>query len=294
MDRAMIQPNPTRDNALRVSRELVRVLREAGLAVCVLEEFREVLLPGLAPEDAAWVQFYPPETIFDACDFIVVVGGDGTILRIAGQASLYKKPVLGVNCGTIGFMSELEPDELDQVALVKAGRFTLDDRIMLDIRVQDSSGRTVYRTVALNDAVVTKGFFNRVIPLAVSVDGQQVFQFSGDGVIIATPTGSTAYSLAAGGPILAPASECLAVTPICPHSLTVKSFVVNAGSRVTITPTDNKHQVFLSPDGETYELQPGQRVVIGRSDRSFSLLRIKGQGFYEIIRKKLANERNGR
>ena len=139
MDRAMIQPNPTRDNALRVSRELVRVLREAGLAVCVLEEFREVLLPGLAPEDAAWVQFYPPETIFDACDFIVVVGGDGTILRIAGQASLYKKPVLGVNCGTIGFMSELEPDELDQVALVKAGRFTLDDRIMLDIRVQDSS-----------------------------------------------------------------------------------------------------------------------------------------------------------
>jgi NAD+ kinase len=151
-----------------------------------------------------------------------------------------------------------------------------------------------YSAVALNEAVVTKGFFNRVIPLSVIVDGQEVFKFSGDGVIVTTPTGSTAYSLAAGGPIMAPSSDCLAVTPICPHSLTIKSFVVSAASIVTVMPEYKGHQVFLSPDGDTYELQTGDVVVIQRSQRIFSLLRIKGQGFYEIIRQKLANERTGK
>jgi NAD+ kinase len=165
---------------------------------------------------------------------------------------------------------------------------------MLDIQVFNSVGDEVYSTVALNEAVVTKGFFNRVIPLSVIVDGQEVFQFSGDGVIVTTPTGSTAYSLAAGGPILAPSSDCLAVTPICPHSLTIKSFVISAESIVTVMPEYKGHQVFLSPDGDTYELRSGDRVVIQRSQRTFSLLRIKGQGFYEIIRQKLANERTGK
>jgi NAD+ kinase len=221
----------------------------------------------------------------------MVVGGDGTILRIAPDASLFRKPVLGVNCGTIGFMSEIEPEELEMVRMVKEGSFTLDDRAMLDITVYDDLGNTKYTAIALNEAVVTKGFFNRVIPLSVIVDGQEVFQFSGDGVIVTTPTGSTAYSLAAGGPIMAPSSDCLAVTPICPHSLTIKSFVVSAASIVTVMPEYKGHQVFLSPDGDTYELQTGDVVVIQRSQRIFSLLRIKGQGFYEIIRNKLANER---
>jgi NAD+ kinase len=191
-------------------------------------------------------------------------------------------------------MSELEPDEIEMVRSVKSGNFTLDDRSMLDIQVFNSVGDEVYSTVALNEAVVTKGFFNRVIPLSVIVDGQEVFQFSGDGVIVTTPTGSTAYSLAAGGPILAPSSDCLAVTPICPHSLTIKSFVISAESIVTVMPEYKGHQVFLSPDGDTYELRSGDRVVIQRSQRTFSLLRIKGQGFYEIIRQKLANERTGK
>ena len=202
--------------------------------------------------------------------------------------------MLGVNCGTIGFMSEIEPDELELVRKVKEGSFTLDDRSMLDIQVFDRQDREAYSTVALNEAVVTKGFFNRVIPLSVIVDGQEVFQFSGDGVIVTTPTGSTAYSLAAGGPILAPSSDCLAVTPICPHSLTIKSFVISGTSIVTVKPAYKGHQVFLSPDGDTYELRDGDRVVIQRSRRIFSLLRIKGQGFYEIIRQKLANERTGK
>lgn len=294
MNRVMVQPNPTKEIALQVSRRLISMLLAEAFQVVALEEYREVLIVGLSEEEIGKIRFLREPDIYNACDFIMVVGGDGTILRIAGQASLYEKPVLGVNCGTVGFMSELEPDELELVKSVKDGNFTLDDRSMLDIQVFNSINEEVYSTVALNEAVVTKGFFNRVIPLSVIVDGQEVFQFSGDGVIVTTPTGSTAYSLAAGGPILAPSSDCLAVTPICPHSLTIKSFVISAASIVTVMPEYKGHQVFLSPDGDTYELRSGDRVVVQRSRRTFSLLRIKGQGFYEIIRQKLANERTGK
>lgn len=294
MNRVMVQPNPTKEEALRVSRRLIALLLREEFQVLALEEYRELLLAELSEEQRQRVRLLREPDIYAACDFIMVVGGDGTILRIAGQASLYGKPVLGVNCGTVGFMSELEPEELELVQAVKTGRFTLDDRSMLDIQVYNVIGEAVYTTVALNEAVVTKGFFNRVIPLSVIVDGQEVFHFSGDGVIVTTPTGSTAYSLAAGGPILAPSSDCLAVTPVCPHSLTVKSFVISENSIVTVMPEYKGHQVFLSPDGDTYELRPGDRVVIRRSARTFSLLRLKGQGFYEIIRQKLATERTGK
>ncbi len=293
MNRVMVQPNPTKPNAVRVSRELIDFLLKEEFEVMVLEEFREQLTADRTLDFSA-VRFLTEDTIYDRCQFIMVVGGDGTILRMAQPASRYRKPVLGVNCGTVGFMSEIEPEELELVRMVKEEHFTLDDRIMLDISVQNAAGDTVYQATALNDAVVAKGFFNRVIPLAVVVDGQEVFEFSGDGVIIATPTGSTAYSLAAGGPILAPSSQCLAVTPICPHSLTVQSFVINAESEVAILSDCRSHQVFLSPDGDTYELHDGDRVVIRRSQKTFSLLRIKGQGFYEIIRQKLTNERTSK
>ena len=294
MDRVMVQPNPTKEEALQVSRRLISLLLREQFEVVVLEEFRKVLSERLTPRELEQVCFMEEPDIYTSCDFIMVVGGDGTILRIAGQASLYRRPVLGVNCGTVGFMSELEPEEIEMVRMVKDGSFTLDDRSMLDVHVYNKEGEEIYTTAVLNEAVVTKGFFNRVIPLSVIVDGQEVFQFSGDGVIVTTPTGSTAYSLAAGGPILAPSSDCLAVTPICPHSLTVKSFVVSAASVVSVIPQYKNHQVFLSPDGDTYELHEGDKVVIQRSQRTFSLLRIKGQGFYEIIREKLTNERTGK
>jgi len=294
MDRVMVQPNPTKEEALQVSRRLISLLLREQFEVVILEEFRKVLSERLTPRELEKVRFLEEPDIYPACDFIMVVGGDGTILRIAGQASLYRRPVLGVNCGTVGFMSELEPEEIEMVRMVKDGSFTLDDRSMLDVHVYNKDGEEIFTTAVLNEAVVTKGFFNRVIPRSVIVDGQEVFQFSGDGVIVTTPTGSTAYSLAAGGPILAPSSDCLAVTPICPHSLTVKSFVVSAASVVTVIPQYKNHQVFLSPDGDTYELHDGDKVVIQRSQRTFSLLRIKGQGFYEIIREKLTNERTGK
>lgn len=294
MNRIMVQTNILKEKALLVSRRVILLLQQSGAEVLVSLEQQQRIAELLPEEARRRVCFLPEEEIYGACQVIVVVGGDGTILRMAEPASRYHRPVLGVNCGTIGFMSEIEPEELELLRQLLDGNYTRDDRILLDVTVQDQTGQEVFRRAALNDAVVSRGFINKVLPLTVCVDGQEVFSFGGDGVIIATPTGSTAYSLAAGGPVLAPSSDCLVVTPICPHSLSVKSFVISAGSEVVVTPDCDGRQVFLSPDGEDYQLKDGDRVILRKSQRTFSLLRIKGQGFYEIIRKKLTNARSER
>lgn len=294
MNRIMVQTNILKEKALLVSRRVILLLQQSGAEVLVSLEQQQRIAELLPEEACRRVCFLPEEEIYEACQVIVVVGGDGTILRMAEPASRYHRPVLGVNCGTIGFMSEIEPEELELLQQLLDGNYTRDDRILLDVTVQDQTGQEVFRRAALNDAVVSRGFINKVLPLTVCVDGQEVFSFGGDGVIIATPTGSTAYSLAAGGPVLAPSSDCLVVTPICPHSLSVKSFVISAGSEVVVTPDCDGRQVFLSPDGEDYQLKDGDRVILRKSQRIFSLLRIKGQGFYEIIRKKLTNARSER
>lgn len=293
MNRIMVQTNILKEQARQVSSRVICMLLEENAEVLIPRE-QQCMIPLLPPDALTKVRFLPEPEIYEACEVIVVVGGDGTILRMAEPATRYHRPVLGVNCGTIGFMSEIEPHELELLQMLRQERFTLDNRILLDVVVQDKDGKEIFRRAALNDAVVSRGFINKVLPLTVCVDGQEVFSFGGDGVIIATPTGSTAYSLAAGGPVLAPSSDCFVVTPICPHSLSVKSFVISAGSEVIVIPDCNSRQVFLSPDGEDYQLKDGDRVLLRKSERTFSLLRIKGQGFYEIIRQKLTNARSER
>ena len=294
MKKVMVQPNPIKDTGLGVTQELIRVLLKYEFQVLMRKEIRPLINSELDREVAHRVRFYDDEDIYKECDFIMVIGGDGTILKIAVQAAAHNKPILGVNCGTIGFMSEIEPNELDLVEKVKTGEYTLDQRLMLDVSVVDENGQVTYQSTVLNEGVVSKDFMNKVTPMEVLVDGQEAFSFGGDGVIVCTPTGSTAYSLA-GGPILAPSSACIAVTPICPHSLTVKSFVVSGDSTITIVPRYRTHRIFLSPDGfQPWELKEGDRVVFRRSERTFPLLRVKGLGFYQNIYQKLSNVRTGR
>lgn len=291
----MIHPNPIKPNAIPVTEELVIRLTSLGGQVLMRNSMRPLIQSELSRDTAHLVTFIDDDRIFEECEAILVVGGDGTILKIAGQASLHNKPVLGVNCGTIGFMSEIEPHELFLVERLIDGQYSTDSRIMLDVTITDADGHITYADTVLNEAVVTKGFANKVIELTVFVDGHETFGFGGDGVIVCTPTGSTAYSLAAGGPILAPSSACIAVTPICPHSLTVKSFVVSANSEITIAPHYRNHHIYLSADGfDPCELKPGDQVQIRKSMRCFELLRIKGKGFYENIGEKLTNVRVGR
>ncbi len=238
------------------------------------------------------VTYLPLEECMAQADFALVLGGDGTILHMASPAARYGKPILGINLGTMGFLTELDLSGLELLKLIEEDKHTLDPRLMLDVRVVDTDGNTVFEATGLNDASIVKGDVSKTVRLAVYVNDRRVMTFSGDGVVVCTPTGSTGYSLSAGGPIIEPSSSCIAVTPVCPHSLAIKSFVVSGDRVVEIRPPKQDNTVHLSVDGyQNHDVREGERVIIRRSDKSVSLIRLRGVGFYERINEKLSSER---
>ena len=192
----------------------MKILQRAGLEVLLCLPF-EVDRSYDLPRD---LHFSKLERELHHAECVICFGGDGTILHMAKAATRHDIPILGVNIGTMGFMAELESSELDQLARLANDDFTVDSRMMLDVSVT-REGETVYQDLCLNDAVITKGAIARIIHLGVQFDGIQALEFGGDGVIIATPTGSTAYSLSAGGPIVEPEAHSILITPICAHDM---------------------------------------------------------------------------
>lgn len=287
MNKVLLMPNPKKDPGLAVSAQLAQTLYGQGFELLMGDHLAPLMAAALPL--GCKIQYMDSHAAMAQCDFALVVGGDGSILSVAASAAKADKPILGVNMGTLGFMSELEVSEIDMIGRVKQKDFTLDYRAMLLVEVIDEAENTVYSAAVLNEAVVNKGVESKIIRLTVRVDGEDTLSYSGDGVIVATPTGSTAYSLAAGGPILAPGSPCVAVTPICPLTLNVKSFVIDRESRVEIVPHFGGQRIYLSPDGfESQILKVGQRVVIRKAPERLSLIRLKGIGFYQRVSMKLS------
>ena len=221
-------------------------------------------------------------------DAAVVLGGDGTMLRIARAAAQNELPLLGINVGHVGFMTELEPAELGEMRGLLAGKYSIDSRMMLHVAVE-RHGRVVYENDALNDIVIAKGTAFRVVRVGISADGEEVTRFNGDGVIAATPTGSRAYGLSAGGPVIEPSAENLAVIPICAHALAAKSFVFAPERTLAITARcEGGSEVFISADGgQGFAVRPDDRVLITRSALRTRLIRLKGNSFYRILQQKL-------
>lgn len=221
-------------------------------------------------------------------DAAVILGGDGTMLRIARAAAQNELPLLGINVGHVGFMTELEPAELGEMRGLLDGKYSIDSRMMLHVAVE-RHGRVVYENDALNDIVIAKGTAFRVVRVGISADGEEVTRFNGDGVIAATPTGSTAYGLSAGGPVIEPSAENLAVIPICAHALAAKSFVFAPERTLAITARcEGGSEVFISADGgQGFAVRPDDRVLITRSALRTRLIRLKGNSFYRILQQKL-------
>ena len=221
-------------------------------------------------------------------DAAVVLGGDGTMLRIARAAAQNELPLLGINVGHVGFMTELEPAELGEMRGLLDGKYSIDSRMMLHVAVE-RHGRVVYKNDALNDIVIAKGTAFRVVRVGISADGEEVTRFNGDGVIAATPTGSTAYGLSAGGPVIEPSAENLAVIPICAHALAAKSFVFAPERTLAITARcEGGSEVFITADGgQGFAVRPDDRVLITRSALRTRLIRLKGNSFYRILQQKL-------
>lgn len=247
-----------------------------------LELFVEAPIRSLAPDAG--------ELRPDAVDLLLTLGGDGTLLRGARHVAPYGTPVLGVNLGYLGFLTSVPPAELrPALERIRAGEYWLDRRFTLEASVtRDGSTGPAY--LALNDAVLHKGGFARVVRLAVYMGGEQeaIGSYSADGIIVSTPTGSTAYSLSAGGPIIVPTVDCIIATPICPHTLAVRPLVVPAATEITIEVLDPSEEIILTVDGqEGATLQPRDRVVVRRGDAEVPLVRFAGQSFFSTLRRKL-------
>ena len=282
----ILSPNPYRDRGLRTAQAAGRILRSCGVETVTCLPFP--LESGSRPDLPAQVGLRILEQELPSADMLICLGGDGTLLHAAKSAHKWNVPVLGVNLGSVGFIAELESGELSLLSRLAGGKYGIEERMMLDVSVL-RDGRAVYTSGALNDAVVTKGAMARVVRLQVTTGEDQLGIFSGDGVVVATPTGSTGYSLSAGGPIVEPTAQNFVISPICAHSVFSKSFVLSAAGTVTVTPAElNRKQVYLSVDGgKAFALRQGDKVRICRSRYETELLRLTDKSIYEILRTKM-------
>jgi len=229
-----------------------------------------------------------PEVV-PSLELLLTLGGDGTLLRGARVVAHGRTPVLGINLGHLGFLTSAAPEEMERaLGMWFAGEYELDERMALAIRFSRADGGDGGEHLALNDAVLHKGGAARVIRLLVRASGEEVGTYSADGIILSTPTGSTAYSLSAGGPIVSPSVHCIVATPICPHTLGVRPLVLPADQVVTVEVLTPSEELVLTIDGQEHErLVPGQKVVVRRAPLPVRLVRFPGQTFFSTLRRKL-------
>lgn len=276
-----IYPNAQKPKAWELLPQVCRLLDRPGVRL-LLPEHAAALCADLH------AGFLPEEEAVRLADLAIVLGGDGTMLRLARAAAQQHLPMLGINVGHIGFITELEPDELEQMEKLLTGRYTLDSRMMLHVTVI-RHGRRVYENDALNDIVLGKGASFRLVRARIAADDAEVTRINGDGVIICTPTGSTAYGLSAGGPVIEPSAENLAVIPVCAHALAAKSFVFAPERRILLSAScEGGGNPFISADGgEGFAVRAHDRIEVTRSALRTQLVRLKGQSFYTILQQKL-------
>lgn len=233
-------------------------------------------------------RYLAPEELYAQAELILVLGGDGAMLDAARRAAVAGTPMLGINMGRIGYMTELEMDELELLRRVFEGKARSDLRTLLQVEVCSKTGQNKFCSYALNDAAITGGSTARIVDLELSDGEELIYTYRADGLLVATPTGSTAYSLSAGGPIVDPKLSCFCVTPICPHSFLARPLVFPDTATLKIKNICVREKVLhLTVDGRsTFDLYYGDTVVITRSPLRVHLLRVKDESFYSKIRMK--------
>ncbi|MBO8163125.1 MAG: NAD(+)/NADH kinase [Brevibacillus sp.] len=283
MNRIGIVANRGKPEARIVARELLYLLEEKGAEVVLEESIAHVL----DRSDLAC----PLNQFAERAELLCVLGGDGTLLGIARQLAGHALPILGINLGTLGFLSEAEPENLQTaVDSLLRGAYRIERRMMLEAALW-RKGELLATYTAMNDVGIAKGSFCRIIQCAVYLDDQYVATFSGDGVIVSSPTGSTAYSLSAGGPIVAPNVEMLLLTPVAPHSLTARPMVFSAEQVIRVEVDAVHQEMGLSIDGQFgYRLEGGDIIYVKRSPHVTPLIKWNDASFFQVIRNKLHGE----
>lgn len=283
MKRVILTPNPYRDKNFQTVRAAMQILQEVGIEPRLCLPF-EVDKTYELPRD---LRFHRLDRELQNTDLVICFGGDGTILHMAKAATRHDVPILGVNIGTMGFMAELESSELQKLKQLADGDYKIDTRMMLDVTVRRERD-IIFHDICLNDVVITKGAVARIVHLSVHCDGVQAMECGGDGIIVATPTGSTAYSLSAGGPIVEPEAKSILVTPICAHDMGSRCMVASDQRVITVGLTRNmRRNAFLSVDGgKAQRLNMGDVATIRKSNMETRLLRLKDRSFYDVVNMK--------
>ena len=281
--KVILCPNPYRDAQLRVAKEAKRVLDEVGCPNVVCLPFRNQ-----EPPEGYGLNIEPLQQEIRGADMIIAFGGDGTILHLSKTAAHRDIPVLGVNLGSLGFMAELESKELSHLRDLCDGKYEIESHMMLDVSVQ-RDGRVIYSNLALNEALIARGNISRVIRLQIFTEQGKLVDVAGDGVIVASPTGSTAYSLSAGGPVVEPTARNFIVSPICAHSVHANSYVLSPERVITVQTEKNSYKpVLLSVDGgRAFSLRSGDSIEVRRSKFDTKLVRLSKRSFCEILQKKM-------
>ena len=284
MRKIVLCPNARRDEGYVCTMQVRSMLEADG---------HQVVISPICAEDQAPPPFATMELdgALEGADLLVTLGGDGTILRIAPQIMRHDAPLVGVNLGHTGFLTELDRENIDLLRQAAAGQFELVPRMMLDVEVRRGE-RVVYSDTALNDMVIS-GIVQSVHLTALG-DGDRILTFSGDGVIVSSPTGSTAYSMAAGGPLVEPGAEAIVLTPICAHMLAARSFVLGPERTVTIVPEDvsDGRRCVLSADGRgLVDLLDGDRVLVTKSKYRLLMADLGTKSFYETAFEKLGERK---
>lgn len=278
-------PNLNNNGVKDLAKNVIETLSNFGASVYTPNEYKEIF------KDTS-VLFEKSEKTMALCDCAIAIGGDGTTLNVAKKAAFLGKSVLGINAGRLGFMSGLERDELSLLSKLISGDYIIDERLMLKATIE-KDGKIVSSHHCLNDIVVSRGDFARLIDVTITCDGRNISSMRADGVIISTPTGSTAYSMAAGGPVVSPEADCIIETPICPHSLMNRSIIFSSDKELIINANnDQNNSPIMTVDGqEAVNLSPDCEIHIKTSEIKTKLIKIKPENFYEILNKKIIERR---
>lgn len=271
------KPTP---RALERSSRTIEFLKSRGNEICLDADTAEALGHGGAMS-------MDKRALAASADLLITFGGDGTLLSVARHAP-QEVPIIGVNMGTLGFLTEIRVEEFDQILeQFLEGRAVIEPRGALDVTIVDESG-SEQRHRVMNDAVVNKGALARIIEMWVETEESFITAFRADGVIVSTPTGSTAYNLSAGGPVIYPTVEAVVVTPICPHMLTNRSIVLPDHLKVTIRLKEAREEVFLTLDGqEAISLETAEKVIVQKSAQTISLVQSPDKDYFQVLRQKL-------
>ncbi len=273
--------NLSKPKAVACAESICNLLYENGARLCALKDCADYL-------EFEQIEYFDNiDALFGCCDIAVTVGGDGTIIHAAKYAACADKPLIGVNVGRLGFAADLDVEDIGALKRLLSGDYVTENRILLDIEVQSKGPSKHY--LAVNDAVVAHGQLSKIVDLSLCLNGEEISKYRADGILFSTPTGSTAYSLSAGGPIISPQMDCILMTPVCPHSLFSRSVLFDGESTLSVSAKIPEGcSCLLTVDGEVnINIAEGDRVIVRKSGRSLKLISINKLNFYRKLNQKL-------